>query len=618
MAAALLALGGCTLDTAGHGTLGGIDSGTRRDGGPGYDAGVDIDAAPPPPCATTVMPVDVLSIDGLAGGTGFSAPDAVLDQVELDATGAIVLPGGDHRYGALLFEGYVGTVFGGTPDLVALDSHTPSGAAFVGAMDQTFNGGAVPKGLRLTGEDSFSVRASGEIFLRSGSNRIELNAEDRGVLEIDVEGRLVSSVATDAISAARVDVEVAADAWYPIRFAWEDAGMNSSFSLTGTLGTGTETTVPAQSLRFDARHLGGRELVGYDAATLDGTPNGSRVDADDSDADYMSGYPEDVGITNGDTWAVRWLGRTLLPTDGGTLDLVANDAYRLWVDGVFVAGAYGPGALDDTRSLWTRRGLHDFVVELEDAMGDASIAVHRDAAPIGAARSRPALRFGGLAYGRGASLAASIAAGGMNATTLAVGAPTFSPTAVEISAVVVATDPAMVRVSARDPGGGNHDATLAEHSLASAGTWIYRLALVGGAAPADVDGTWTITVHNDGPDAIEVRTVGVLAHFGGVATPLGSAGRFVSGAIDLGEPYLITGVRLDADLPWDTQVYPSVRIADSVDALASAPRLSVDASGALPTPAAGRVVQVRLDLNGPGHDTPHVYAATILGARCAL
>jgi hypothetical protein len=617
----MLLTSACALDRTGLAVA--TDGGVAVDTGQADGSVVDPDAngdggLPPPPedagCHDFETPRPLWTLHGRTAGQGFLDPAAVGVETDLDDAGQIVLALQPYRHGGVLLRGYE-VALNPADGLASLDPEVVTGRALSGDLARDWGGGT-PDELAISTNDRFSVRGDGEIFLEAGAWSFELDVDDVGLLELDVGG-VTHAVQRSSPGAETMSVRVPTDAWYAIRLGHADSGGDADFRVRAARDGDGLQTVRADRLRtrFDA--LEGRELFGFDAILPGPSVAGSRIDPSDTSHDFGGGAPSGVGITGGDTWSARWVGRYWLADGGGTVRAQSDGPHRLFVDGVFLGGIYDSGVYDTTYELHVPVGFVDVTVELDENTGAAFMHLERDGAPFAASDLRPLSRYGATPWTVGAELALDIPAGG-SATGSVTMAPPSEPSVVELSAVITTVEPDAVTISVATPAGTSGSARLPDLGAPAGGDrWHFRWTFTGAAIPADPRGPWSVTVDHGGASAARLETVGVLAHLGGEPTPYPEMGVFTSGLVDLGGRARITAVIATGWERFGTTITALARAGDD-GASATGFRFTPagEPGGALATELVGRVVQVAAELRGPGQDTPRVQELVIVGGEC--
>ena len=600
---------GCTVDTNVDGRGSDMDGGLEG----GRDAAtqdvIPLDAGPP--CTDFNGPDRLIEVlDGRLLGEG-----ATLDHVAVEPPAQIVLTSSPYRYGVLLVSGYDDSLLGAAPSLSDLASATPRVRGLRDAFRSIGGAGTPPSGFDLGSDDTYTILAEGEICLPAGSTTGTFDVDDRGVLEI--EGVVTMVQATPG---AHVETFVVpTDGFHRIRLAYSNDAAVGHTSFDVISPTTTAGDCRSGELRVDVSSVEGRDATVWASRVVDAAPWNERIDVDDSAERFeMVAYP-DVGLPSRDNWSLRVVGRHTVTDDHATLNVSSDDAHRIWVDGVFLGGRYGGGALSGVYEL-PLRGRRDFVVELEQGGGSAELAYTIGGVPFEAADARPLTAFGGTPYGVGSSPNADLDNGGTRAELLTLLAPSGSPSMVEVSAIIDGVeDPARVDVSVTAPNGMSRSATLdvgGQPAAEPPRRWVFHRAYDFGSALGVAAGTWTVTVANRGPNRIHWDSAGVLAQIGGRSAPYATSGTLEMAPRTYRDEVEVRRVVADLETPLGTSVQLAVRAGSTPAQVEGFGWLDVAPDGSLPVAQRGRVVQVRATLVSDGTATPRVRDVRLIGHAC--
>ncbi|MBW2460995.1 MAG: LamG domain-containing protein [Deltaproteobacteria bacterium] len=602
-----LTTGACSIDQgallpadAGDGAL--PDTGTVPDTGPRPP-----DSSVPPlgPCADFGEPhvVAVVSGDALFDGASH-------DGTEREAPGNIALRGNSYRYGTWAVAGHEDAHLGNPPSLSDLEGRVATAAAYRDDFDVSYDDSEPPHDLLIAGDGVYTVEIHGELRLATGTNTLHATVEDRLILEVDVDGT-THTLSRGTSGSGDVSIDAPRDGWYRVRGAWQSDGGDGELTLEITPRTGGRRELWTEEMRVDSNAFRSREVHGWDSIDFDGEPSGSRIERSETDWSSSGGdeYPG-VGIEDHDTWAVRWVGRHLIPDPIDAFHFAANQGASLFVDGVFL----GSGA-DRTLDSAAPDGTVDVVAELWDGNADSEMLLEFNSAPFPIDHLRPASRFGGVPHGRGDEFTVFVSGGFTQSVDVDLGAiPSGRTSAVEVSVIIETADPGPINVTVTEPGGLTETRRLVDAAWSrQAGQWHLRSVPDWADTLTDASGTWEVTVDNTGTDVVVWHHVGVLAHLGGTPEPFPRSGIFRTAFIDLGDETLIRGVRGGGIVTGRSWVQFGIRAGNTPIDVPFAP---TDAAGDLPTAIRGRYVQIEVSLSGPGWDTPRVRDLRILGDAC--
>ncbi|RLB51677.1 MAG: hypothetical protein DRJ42_16355, partial [Deltaproteobacteria bacterium] len=607
----LIGTGACSIDQgallptdAGDGALpdSGVDTGTVPDSGtPPPDSGIP----PVEPCVDFGEPhvVKIVSGDALFEG-------ATHDGTEQEAPGNIALRSNLYRYGAWAVAGHEEAHLGNPPSLSDLDGQVATATAYRDDFDVSYDDSTPPHDLLIAGDGVYTIEIHGELRLTAGTNTLHATVEDRVILEVDVDGT-PNTLSRGTSGSGDVSIDAPRDGWYRVRGAWQSDGGNGALTLEITTPAGARRGLWTEEMRVDASAFRSREVHGWENTSLDGAPSGSRIERSETDWSSTGGdqYPG-VGLGNHDNWAVRWVGRHLIPDPIDAFHFVANQGAHLFVDGVFL----GSGA-DRTLDSAAPDGTVDVIAELWDGSSSSAMLLEFNGAPFPVDHLRPSSRFGGVPHGRGDEFAHSVSGGGSRTESIDLGAiPSGSTSAVEVSVIIEAADPGPINVTVTEPGGLTETRRLVDSAWSrQAGQWHLRWVPDWADTLTDADGTWQVTVENTGTDTVLWHHIGVLAHLGGTPEPFPRSGVFRTAFIDLGDETLIRGVRGGGIVTGRSGVQFAMRAGNTPVDVAFAP---TDAAGDLASAIRGRYVQIEVSLSGPGWDTPRIRDLRILGDAC--
>jgi hypothetical protein len=350
----LLGLAACSFST----TIGGGDD----DGGP------------------TLTLVD----DDLAGGV---ARDGVVVAGKLEPDGFVL--GGLHARGFQTALVDNGEDF--TKVLADAAAATQTGAGY--AQLPSNWGGGRPKGLGLTLDIGFTVIYAGEILLPKGETTLEVDVDDRALVEV---------LGTVAVNSQAITFTVPEAGWYPIRAAMSEDTGNARLLMTIVQGP-VRTAVDAARLRARVTNAPGLLVYAFDGQGFVGERgHTTRPTIDESFGIFAPPY--DL-TASGDRFSLRFAGQLRIETQGtymfsAALGADTNDGWRLWIDGELVAHQWLGHPVIAVGAVDLAPGWHSILVDYADETGNAEIAVNMtgpDApagGPIDPARLRPVVVFG--------------------------------------------------------------------------------------------------------------------------------------------------------------------------------------------------------------------------------
>lgn len=363
----LLALvAGCAFDPRG---LAGEGDGDAALDGPEPDA--RIDAGDPPPDAPTdaALTARTLVDDSAAD---FTAGPPVLAETRIEAAGAVAPVA--YYQGSLCAGGNSELLFGdaNAPTATGAILPAPTRVGLPRSLAIALPNNTAPPGLGIVGGTDWTMWWWGELYLVAGSHTFTLTADDHGFLEL----RAPAAAAYTKVVSANWDqgdesasYQAPVTGWYPVRVALAQRAVGSGLTLRlDGQPIGRRLTrcrvdgfVGLAQTAFDQSHL------------LDVAATAIEPDATAANVDWGSGSPVDLGLTNADTFTVRWAGQFFIQVAGTyRLRVRSDDGFRLWVDGTRVAAAFDDFAQDQTTSdLVLARGWHDLVLDTTENMLNA-------------------------------------------------------------------------------------------------------------------------------------------------------------------------------------------------------------------------------------------------------
>lgn len=261
-----------------------------------------------------------------------------------------------------------------------------------------------PHGLGI-GFSDFSIFYDGEIYLPAGAVDIELDADDRCIVELQLDGATWSSF-KDAFDTPnpRTAITVPAAGWYPIRAAFVQGIGSSLFEMFYTPAGGARVQVDASVTRVRVTDTPGLIVDTFTPREMARTLGSLAVQ--NVDQDFGNNAPPfdlNLPISN---FALRYTGQLRIDTagrytfsaDASTSGSNGGDLWRLWIDGVAIAGPWSKDRMASA-SVDLLPGWHDFGVDFADDELDARIRA-RMSGPgipegvIEASRLRPAVATG--------------------------------------------------------------------------------------------------------------------------------------------------------------------------------------------------------------------------------
>ena len=332
------------------------------------------DAAPPDAALPDAIDVDAPPttgrslIDDTAADFGQGAPVATESRVE--AAGAVA-PRAYYR-GALCAAGSDSRLFDdGTTATGAVLPASPTKLGLARTIDLNIGSGAIPPGVGITAGTDWTLWWSGELYLTAGPHLFQLDADDHAFLEVAPIGTTAFTklIGVNVGTSGSATFDAPTSGWYGFRVAVAQRG--GPVDLWPRLDG---STIPRYLTRCRVDAVSGLALTGFDESQfLDVAATTVIGDATAANIDWGTGTPVDLGITDMNTFAVRWAGQFYVDVAGSyTLRIQTDDGYRLWVDGVAQFANLGDGSFDRTTgALNLARGWHDVVFDTTESFINA-------------------------------------------------------------------------------------------------------------------------------------------------------------------------------------------------------------------------------------------------------
>jgi subtilisin-like proprotein convertase family protein len=578
------------------------------------DAGVD---GPPPPDAP---PPDAPPPDA-AISMGFFLDDVAADFTAGTLADAVIEP-----WGAIAPRAYYtgGLRVRGSDTGIFLDAVT---ATWTQVEGMTFTGteapgraltwdtaAATPPGVALTAADDLTLAYDGEIFLEAGTWTFHVLADDHAFLELAPIGTTTFTRVASAnwMTEATGTFIAAAPGWYPVRLAHCEQGGATQLrvEMSGP-AIPSRAPVPRHRLRFSVSGTTGLVVGGFDDARMLGDHATSIDRVGPAARAWNTGLPADLGIINGDDFAVRWAGQLRIDVAGDfTFRYTTDDGQRLWVNGALLLDAWDDNTHDaTTAAVFLDRGWHDLVIDHTEATGGAQAFLGVSSGPelvgamLPADRLRP-VEARAERYDTGVDHAdRSIPDLGQLEAPVRVDAPAGAKTrGVDVGWVfdhpyrgdleiwLVAPDGSATLL--RDHVGGGASGVVTER--------MYVTAL----DETNAAGTWHLRVRDTvSLDAGTLRDFSVTVHHQGGTPPITPAASYTSPVKDLGDMVTeYTSFGWQARMNAGTAVKLYVRSGESQDALLANPWSSplLDPSAGAPPVIPRRYFQYRIDLESDG------------------
>jgi hypothetical protein len=346
--------------------------------------------SPPGDLESTVTLTDDSTVD-------FAAHDQLVD--------GVVTPWGTIEPDAFVLAGLHARAFDGelvddddSYDDVVQKATSPHGESYRQAFADWGNE-LRPTGLGLTSSDQFTVFYDGEIELPLGIQELELEVDDRAIVQLATDGKTFGERLFAHNSTASIPLDIRRGGWFPIRIAYSQGGGAAKLLLTTVQGV-IRTPVDASSLRVRVTDHPGLVAFGFDSQSLLDARGETAVPTIDPSFGFAAPpYDLDLGFDN---FSLRHAGQLRIDTQGMytfRAEADGDDQYRMWIDGELVVNAWNGAPATPSATLDLAPGWHDFVVDYADNIGEAKLRVLMSGpglaeATIDPAHLRPAVASG--------------------------------------------------------------------------------------------------------------------------------------------------------------------------------------------------------------------------------
>lgn len=473
-----------------------------------------------------------------------------------------------------------------------------------------------PGGVGLDADTTWTMWGEGEMFLEAGTHEFELTGDDHAILEIAVSGmftRVVSSAPTFPNTVAG-SITIGETGWHPVRVALSQGTGGATFHLTddppGPIG---RNPIERWRYRASTNDLRGLYMIGSDHLYNIGPMGSDLYEKALVVEDYGAGMPADLGITDDNTWSVRWAGQFWVETAG---DYVfagsSDDGQRLRIDGAVVIDLYTPSVVSGMSPMLTlARGWHEIELDLLENTGNANISLTILSGPAGAGDPLPLANLRPVT-GRGERIASAsrIVDGRFEAarsldtslTFHVVGAPGANATSVDVGFTADHGAWSEVEVALVPPSGTSTLIRNNESATAGTRTFVYNDVAPIGTWP--VDGLWTLTFEDTvgGSSGTALRAFLTIHHSGG-SPAIAQSSSWTSEVRDQGASLSVASVTWDGVFPAGSFTQLEVRTCEMADC-SDGVWMAVTASGTAVTTPAGRYAQVRVTFTTDGDAAP--------------
>jgi hypothetical protein len=472
-----------------------------------------------------------------------------------------------------------------------------------------------PPGLALTAGTDVTLLLEGQIFLDTGTWKLELRADDLGFVDLAEPGsstyRRVMTTTFSSTALGTYDAKVAG--WYPVRMAMTNRNLAGNISLRGATGISVPTIFDASRLRAavppEARGL---VMDAFDSPSLLHFRS-AMVSGNILDLTYGANPPPDSGISTATAYSVRWAGQFYVEriVDGFTLT-TEGGGHRVWVDGQLLGDRLAaPSATSTLVALGLTPGWHDLVIDLEKRIigntalritgitGDQNAFSPENLRPVVA----PAQRW---LSARNTQTTSTLIPEPPAALTRLLALPSIAGTASAVNIELAVEHTAQAELSLAARSNGVSRILAAAGTLAGAGFARVRFALNPRDFGVSPGSSWLLTVADNTAmmGTGDLREVSVSVEYAATSSaslPFAPVTTFISAPRNLQDGVVAFG-RMMWKLRDDNgvTVAVSVRSGATAEACLAAEWQPVDATGHTTAVPAGRFVQYRVAMTTSG------------------
>lgn len=563
--------------------------------------------------------------DDVPEGTRITLTDDTMAEFSQNGgvTDTVIATRGALEPAAFVLGGLHGRAFAGrhvlatsTYDIVRAAVGPELGAAYRQVPAEYTDTQNRPRGLSITGPNSYTMLLDGEILLPQGPVVLEVHADDMMIIEISFDGGVTfANRVVSQRNAQMLALAVPTSGWYPIRASFVQHDGDAFWRMLITPMGGAKIPIDGLRLRkrltaddggLIANAFDGREMLVPLGETTVGTV----------DEDYGSGGPgHDLQTNVSDRYSVRFAGQVLIDTAASytfsaDIGTEASDIYRIWIDGELVANVW-PAMVDRlTATLPLEPGWHDLLVDFGEENANARIKLTMSGGgipdgPIDPARLRPA-----VAFGLTASYASAASFRLMDATPMASGVTVVPlPLVMTGGGTIASVDYGFglaeqrlsdLRVDLLDCSGAR---TVTPPTAASYYYYPTDTSCEGSPVVPTAPWAWRITdtIPGDEPgnnNSVLWSPILVATYWGGSRMPFAPIFTFVSAPKPTPGAIGFAAVQITADLR-DALLTFEMRAGDDLAELATASWIAVE-SGSVPRVTASELVQYRIAVSSDG------------------
>lgn len=312
-----------------------------------------------------------------------------------------------------------------------------------------------PRGLGIPDTDNWTVHFDGEILLPAGTVGLELEADDRAIAYVALDGATFGPRLFSKGSAAQQMLDVPAAGWYPIRIAMSQGGGSADLAVTLRPAFAPAIVVDGSRLRARVTDAPGLIVFAFGDRALS-VPLGESAAATAAGSFGTTAPALDLDVP-ADAFSLRYAGQLRIDTAGTYTFAVdagadTSDGFRLWIDGALVANHWASLTDTLTAALPLTEGWHDLLLDHAETTGSASVELRMVGpgttdGPIPTDMLRPAVAFGLTASYLGGTPTPLVDAAVNGPSTTSLQAPLVGPPGAVIDAIDLGLGVANQRMS---------------------------------------------------------------------------------------------------------------------------------------------------------------------------
>jgi hypothetical protein len=254
-----------------------------------------------------------------------------------------------------------------------------------------------PHGLGIANSDNYGVAFDGEILLPPGALDLQVDVDDRAVVEIALDGANFSTRLAGRVGQVqKITLDTGAGGWFPLRAMFGEDSVTARFVLS-YVQAGATVAIGPERLRARVTNALGLVAFGFDGQAFT-TARGEAAVARVDETFGISAPAYDLGM-GFDRFSLRYVGQLLADSDADyalAVDVGADptDGFRLFVDGNLIASRWLGTPNTPSATVHLARGWHDLLVDYSENQGDARVALKMNGAIVDPTHLRPAVANG--------------------------------------------------------------------------------------------------------------------------------------------------------------------------------------------------------------------------------